>query len=555
VDRNLFLAFALSFAVLILWSTLVGPRRAPPPTPSELQGSAEAPAPESTPSRSTLPPLTAAEAPVAPLVPSAVALPPGERIHYETPLYRAELDTRGAGIAHWELRHFDSGARAGREPIVLTTGREPLASLLVTPFDELGVGDLSRELFEVEEQNAGVFAFHLEREGIAVHKTYVFREDSYAFELRVEVENRSAKLIVPRFAVNWPAHTRPGQDFREQALGVFHDGSVVREPLSGFGRSGFFGGAPDRTVEFPREVDWAGVLTTYFVGAVLPENPTQASARFVSVTAGESGLAQVFFEPVQVPPGQSVMRVFRAYLGPLEPGSLAELPALMGAIDLGWSWVAPLTRGFGWLLSVLHSVVPNYGLAIILLTIMVRLAMVPLTNKQMRSMERMRALAPQLQELKEKYGDDRQKQSEEMMGLYRREKVNPLGGCLPMILQLPVFIGLFYALRSSIQLRQAPFFGWIDDLSAPDQLFMIPGLDLPFRVLPLVMGATMVVQQRITPMQMDPAQAKMMMTVMPIMMTFVFYQFASGLVLYWMVSNVLAITHQLWIGRNLRAGN
>ena len=133
--------------------------------------------------------------------------------------------------------------------------------------------------------------------------------------------------------------------------------------------------------------------------------------------------------------------------------------------------------------------------------------------------------------------------------------MNPLGGCLPMVLQLPVFIGLFYALRSSIQLRHAPFVGWIDDLSAPEALFVIPGLDIPFRVLPIVMGATMLLQQRITPMQqMDPAQQKMMQTVMPVVMTAVFYQFPSGLVLYWMVSNVLAISHQLWIGRGMRGG-
>jgi YidC/Oxa1 family membrane protein insertase len=226
---------------------------------------------------------------------------------------------------------------------------------------------------------------------------------------------------------------------------------------------------------------------------------------------------------------------------------------LVHAIDLGWSWVHPLTLFFGWLLKALHTFVPNYGLAIILLTVFVRLVMMPLTNRQMRSMERMRSLSPMLAELKEKYGDDRQKQSEEMMKLYKREGVNPLGGCFPMVLQLPVFIGLFYALRSSIELRQAPFVGWIDDLSAPDALFTIPGLGIPLRVLPLVMGATMVIQQRLTPtQQMDPAQQKMMMVMMPVMMTFVFYQFPSGLVLYWMVSNVLAIANQLLIGRGLR---
>ena len=176
----------------------------------------------------------------------------------------------------------------------------------------------------------------------------------------------------------------------------------------------------------------------------------------------------------------------------------------------------------------------------------------PLTIKQMRSMERLRRVQPRMKEIQEKYKDDRQKQSEELMKLYKQEKVNPLGGCFPMLLQLPVFVGLFYALQSSMELRHAPFVGWIDDLSAPDSLFIIPGLNLPFRVLPIVMGATMFVQQKITPMQTpDPAQARMMMTVMPVMMTVLFYQFPSGLVLYWMLSNVLAILNQLWIGRNM----
>lgn len=139
------------------------------------------------------------------------------------------------------------------------------------------------------------------------------------------------------------------------------------------------------------------------------------------------------------------------------------------------------------------------------------------------------------------------------MALYKREGVNPLGGCLPMVLQLPVMIGLFYALRSSIELREAPFFGWITDLSAPETLFEIPGLGVPVRVLPLIMGATMFLQQRMTPQPtMDATQARMMMTMMPIVMTFVFYRFASGLVLYWMLSNVLAIAHQLWIRRGSR---
>jgi YidC/Oxa1 family membrane protein insertase len=203
------------------------------------------------------------------------------------------------------------------------------------------------------------------------------------------------------------------------------------------------------------------------------------------------------------------------------------------------------------MLHAIYSVIPNYGWAIIILTLLVRLVTAPLTVKQMRSMERMRRVQPRMKEIQEKYKDDRQKQSEQMMSLYRQESVNPLGGCLPMVLQLPVFIGLFYALRSSIQLRHAPFFGWIDDLSAPDLLFVLPGLDFPIRVLPVLMGASMFLQQKLTPMQIDPAQARMMLIMMPGMMTVISYTFPSGLVLYWMMSNVLAIAHQLWVGKQM----
>jgi YidC/Oxa1 family membrane protein insertase len=167
----------------------------------------------------------------------------------------------------------------------------------------------------------------------------------------------------------------------------------------------------------------------------------------------------------------------------------------------------------------------------------------------MRSMKRMGELQPKLKEIQEKFKDDRQRQSQEMMRIYRETGVNPLGGCLPLVLQFPVFIGLYYALQSSIDLRQAPFVAWIDDLSRPETLFTLPGVDLPVRVLPLVMGGTMILQQRMTPTTMDPAQARMMMTVMPVMFTVLFYQFPSGLVLYWMVSNLLAIGHQAWVNR------
>jgi YidC/Oxa1 family membrane protein insertase len=170
--------------------------------------------------------------------------------------------------------------------------------------------------------------------------------------------------------------------------------------------------------------------------------------------------------------------------------------------------------------------------------------------RQMRSAERMRAVQPRMKALQEKYKDDRQRQSEELMKLYREEGINPLGGCLPLLLQFPVLVGLFYALRSSIGLRHAHFVSWIDDLSQPDLLFTLPGVDFPVRLLPLLMGASMYFQQKMTPTTgMDPTQARMMLVMMPAMMLLISYTFPSGLVLYWTVSNLLGIGHQSWIRR------
>jgi YidC/Oxa1 family membrane protein insertase len=252
-------------------------------------------------------------------------------------------------------------------------------------------------------------------------------------------------------------------------------------------------------------------------------------------------------------PGTRVAREYRIYAGPKEPQRLAAVGVqLERSIQHGYAWVAPLTRAFSWLLDACYRVIPNYGVAIILLTVLVRLVTAPLAAKQMRSMKRLGELQPKMRELQERFRDDRQRQSQEMMKLYKETGVNPLGGCLPMVLQIPVFIGLYYALQSSIALRQAPFVLWIDDLSRPETLFTLPGLGVPVRLLPILMCASMVAQQKMTPStSMDPAQQRMMLIMMPLMFGFLFYTFPSGLVLYWLVSNLLAIAQQMLINRRL----
>jgi YidC/Oxa1 family membrane protein insertase len=568
VDRNFFLAFALSFLVLVFWTMWQAERRQEQIPQGEEIARDVAPAPDGFEAPKITPPEERpARGPTQPheipdATPPAVKPPAREEtVEIVTPLFTAELTNRGGGLKHWYLERYHDASQLGRPRVELTTPAPPLDVALATPFHELGLGDLSRAPYRLDRPGEYRVDFTRSAAGVVLRKRYSFDPDSYVFRLRLEVENGSSRVLEPRFEVAWPAAHRESPDFADQMLLVLNEGSVERVPVAGVGGAGFFsrlfgGGKSDGgPVLYDGEVEWAGAQTRYFLQVLLPDVPREAQARFAPIQLGESAASEVAFRPVRVPPGQRLEKEYRVYIGPKEFDRLEALgSSLERSIDLGWSWVAPLTRAFNWLLRACYAVIPNYGVAIILITLLVRLGTAPLMAKQMRSMKRMGELQPKIKALQQQYGDDRQRQSQEMMKLYRESGVNPLGGCFPMLIQLPVFIGLFYALRSSIDLRQEPFMLWIDDLSAPESLFELPGLGIPVRVLPLLMGASMVLQQKLTPTSMDPAQARMMMTVMPVMFTVLFYQFPSGLVLYWFVSNLLGIVHQLWVNRSLSTG-
>lgn len=563
MDRNLFLAFALSFLVLTSWTLWQAQQRkseipegipiVEEGMPSSADGEEEK-IDDLSMGSPTIP--RSPEPPPSPVarVPSV----PGRRIEVATSLYRAELTTLGGGLQKWTLEQYRDAHTPGHPNVELTT-LEAGEIALATPFRELDLGDLSEAAFEVEQPGPRDVVFLHRAGGITVRKAYSFGEESYDFRLELSVENGSDQTIEPAFEIVWPVRTRETPDFADHTLLVLADGSVARVRLAELGVASFFsrlfGAAPATgPIVHQGETDWAGAETRYFVSVLLPDVPRDAQARFEVDDPGKAGAAALSFRSVPVPPGQAFKREYRAFIGPKESDQLAAAnPSLERTINRGWTWVAPLTAAFTWMLRAIHSVVPNYGLAIIIITVLVRLAMAPLMSKQMQSMRRLGELQPRMKGIQERFADDRQRQSEEMMKLYRQSGVNPLGGCFPMLLQFPVFIGLYYALQSSIELRQAPFFLWIHDLSAPETIFTVPGLEIPVRVLPLLMGASMVLQSKLTPTSVDPAQARMMMTVMPVMFTVLFYQFPSGLVLYWFVSNLIGIGQQLWVNRRRTA--
>ncbi len=561
MDRNFLIAISLSLLVLLVWSNFEAQRRsveegapvtAEPSAPGGAPAAGRAPAaPQELPAPIPAPRAAGPETTPAPAA-SLDSRQPEERIVVYNDLFEAELSSYGGGLRRFELKEYVDRSVPEKPRVELTTLDTPGSVALETPLEGLGFGDLSRADYSVESQNAHTVLFTRNFGGVTVRKLYSFEPEGYGYRLRITVENGTDRTLLPTFEVQWPAFHRDAPDFKDQTLIAMPSGELERSRLDSVGQTGLFafGALPPEGAVFPREVDWGGVELRYFLSALIPDVPREATARFIPLEPGRAAVVAVGFRAIEVPPGQSAAREYRGYIGPKEPARVTELGAgVEASLNQGWAWLAPLSAFFVWALHACYAIIPNYGFAIIFLTVLVRLVTAPLTAKQMKSMKKMTEVQPRLKELQEKYKDDRQKQQEEMMKLYRETGVNPLGGCLPLLLQFPVFIGLYYALQSSIDLRQAPFVLWIDDLSLPETLFTLPGIELPVRVLPLVMGASMILQQRMTPSTMDPAQARMMMTVMPVMFTVLFYQFPSGLVLYWMMSNLLAIGHQMWMNR------
>jgi YidC/Oxa1 family membrane protein insertase len=300
-------------------------------------------------------------------------------------------------------------------------------------------------------------------------------------------------------------------------------------------------------------VHWAGYADSYFISAMLPRENDPARL-WVKKDRGE------IFTEVLVPlgTGSAAPYPFVVYTGPKDLSALSAVGHhLARAVDLGWfGFVAePMLR----ILKIFHRATRNYGVDIILLTVLVKLVTLPLTQKSYKSMRDLQKLQPQMKKLQEKYADDRNALNKEVMELYRRHNVNPLGGCLPMLVQMPIFIGLYNALLSAVELRHARFALWINDLSAPDRLppfprpplAVIAGTDIRIPVLTLLMGVSMLIQQRMTPQPGDPAQQRMMMF-MPLVFTVMFINFPSGLALYWLVNNVLTIAQQMLLQRTAK---
>ena len=539
MEKRAIIAALLMAGLLIAYQTFFmhSPENPPPPK-------AEAPGP-----KPALPPAPApASTPVAAAVPSPVpvAAVPLRTARVDGPLYKAQVSSRGGDLSAWELDYrglkpmIVPGQLGPRGITIERAGQPPAVVDFSLAPESL---DLGRATARGEITLVGDDGF-----GLRVTEVLRFRADGYDVERAFRVENRGRIAQAAVIVIGWGAPLTWPKEVTEKFQGQHPtrivravNGHAVREDLA-------------KTADLVGDGQWIGLESEWYLTALVPQTP---GFKLAESKAGDRVLVSLRAELPSLAPGKSRDGRVLVYAGPKEYDRLKALgfgldkavyfggfplPQSYGGLPMEWIAVPIL-----WLLRWFYGYTHNYGVAIILLTVLTKVIFFPLTIKSMRSMKAMQALQPQINALRSKYKSDPQRIQRETMELYREHRVNPLGGCLPMVVQIPVFYALYVALSVAVEMQNAPFvcfgrlFGmdlWICDLAAHD----------PTYVLPILMGVSMFVQQKMTPTMGDPRQAKMML-LMPVVFTFMFLNLPSGLVLYWTLSNVFQIAQQLYMER------
>ncbi|MBN2497695.1 MAG: membrane protein insertase YidC [Deltaproteobacteria bacterium] len=473
-------------------------------------------------------------------------------VSLRTELFEATFTTRGAALKSLKLLEFkerDENKKPeelGREDLVSTTD-EPLLPLTLvfdpekTSFKWPKVTD-----WAVEQEGKGFVRMryqHPSDQNIPViTKTYRLSDQVYQLDVEVELHNRSGSSIDEQVGLS-----TFGSFQAPATTGCMGPPSAPRQPMCLAGEEKLeVDPKPGEASIGKPNVLWTGINEQYFLTAIIPIGVEESICKLEASHDKVLSSTLVYSDTV-IPPGGAAKHRFRVYAGPKQMKIMEEVtggkdgkrPAkLTTSVDYGW--FSFLCHPMLWLLKVFYSVVGNYGLAIIFLTIVVKILLLPLTQKSMQSMREMAKLKPLMEDLKKRFGDDKQRLNQEMMNLYKTHKINPMGGCFPMLLQMPIWIALYRTLYSSVELYQAPFIpGWLDDLSYRD----------PYFIMPLVLGGTMFLQQKLSPTTADTQQAKMMMYMMPAFFTFIMLYLPSGLVLYIFVNSLLSIGHQLLYNR------
>jgi YidC/Oxa1 family membrane protein insertase len=537
MERRVIIFLVLSLAILLGYEYLARQMGWVTPPSQEAEQQAPAPSAPQKPATSPAPQKGAPESASAPAsapsaqTPAPAAPPVGDQtVEVVTDLYRATLSNRGGVIANWELTRYRLKPETGSPPVQLVhkEGTFPGPLSLVTN-DATVNQHVNGGLYEVERDFTRLDAarptghitltYRAPGSPVRVQKRLTFHHGSYAVDVAIATEGITGTLdaaLGTNFGI---------VEWSEGLIGLIGPASRVGDKIEK--------DLPDTEQELKGDISWVALQDKYFMSVVIP---TGATAALVRKEGDRLASALVRFPA----PSASQPLSLRLYAGPKEYETLKTLDAgLEDTIDFGWfifgSWsvVKAVAKPLFAVLLFLYDYTHNFGFAIVILTVGIKLLFAPLQYKSYKSMKEMAVIQPKVLALQTKYKDDRDRLNRELIKLYRDHKVNPAGGCLPMLLQMPVFVALFNILYMTIDLRQAPFVLWVTDLSVPD----------PYYVLPILMGVTMMIQQKITPTTMDPTQAKIML-LLPAFMTLLFLNFASGLVLYWFTNNLLTIGQQ-----------
>ena len=539
--QRLILLVIFSFSLLMIWEAWEKEKR-PKPAPAAPSAQQGVPVPSQ-----PKPPVAATPGapakPASAAVPAADAATKGEIVRVTTDLMVAEIDTLGGTLKRLELlRHKDS-ADPSKNFMLFGPDHHYEAQSGITreggpnhlPLWTAGVKEATleagKDTLEVRLTGAG-------RDGVSVEKVYTFKRDSYVIDLALQVHNRSAEGLTPYAYFQ-----------------LTHDGkptSNINSVAETFGAQSFTGFAiytAEKAFEkihpsdldkakFERRADsgWLGFVQHYFVSAWIP--PDKAVRDYGALKRSDGSYSgNVVLQPGPIAAGASATVKASLYAGPQEQRRLqAAAPGLDLVVDYGF--LAIIAWPLFWLLEKFYALSGNWGVAIILLTVLIKIVFFPLSAASYKSMAKMKLITPRLTKMRELYAHDRQKMNQAMMELYKTEKINPLGGCFPILVQIPVFIALYWVLLAAIELRHAPFMLWIKDLSALD----------PYYVLPILMTGTMILQTKMNPVPPDPVQARVMQ-IMPFVFSIFFFFFPAGLVLYWLVNNILSIAQQWQIQR------
>ncbi len=517
MDKRVLIAVILSVGILFFYPYVIQMIFPPQQRPQAVHKDEAAPSP-------------ANGGPAQTQVASAAPAPVKEDLTtVETPLFKARFTSLGGGVKSFELKQYRSTLKTDSpvEDIANTVAR---SNSFKTDIISNGVSESvtfqpSSNGLLLGDNDTGELTYTGTTEtGLRVEKKYFFTAGSYFIRTELKIDNASSHPFAGRADITLVSNLA-GND-----ADGYHTGPIIntKEKLIRQTEKEAQKSGTDR----PR---WIGLEGKYFLSAIIPTTDTPVSW-VGSVPAADSSTVSVQV-PLSLAPGAQAAYSYNTFLGPKEYDLLVKQKiGLEEAIEFGWFGF--MAKPFLVVLNFFQRYLGNYGIAIILMTVIIKIIFYPLTKHSLNSMKEMSKMQPQLAALKEKYKDNKERLNKEMMELYKRYKINPVGGCLPMVLQIPVFIALYEVLYVAIELRHAPLFLWIHDLSAKD----------PYYITPVIMGATMFIQQKMTPSTIDPNQAKIML-IMPVIFTFMFLNFPAGLVLYWLVNNVLSIAQQYYIQR------